>query len=179
MEVHELFATNMVVGYGRMAGRSVGFVANQPAQLAGSIDINASRKAARFVRFCDAFNIPLVTLVDTPGFLPGLGQEYGGIITHGAKLLYAYSEATVPKIAVILRKSYGGAYLVMSSKHLRGDVNYAWPQPGSPWRGPTRRPTSSTGQIAPAPDPDAKLDLIDEYRADSQPVHPGGPRLPG
>src|SRR5690606_3868027 len=120
-------APNMVVGFARMGGRPVGFVANQPMVLAGSLDINASRKAARFVRFCDCFKIPLVTLVDTPGFLPGTTQEYGGIITHGAKLLYAYSEATVPKVAVILRKAYGGAYLVMSSKHLRGDMNFAWP----------------------------------------------------
>ena len=106
----------------------VGLVANQPSYLAGVLDINASRKAARFIRFCDAFNVPLVTLEDVPGFLPGTAQEYGGIIIHGAKLLFAYGEATVPKITVILRKAYGGAYCVMSSKHLRGDVNYAWPQ---------------------------------------------------
>jgi propionyl-CoA carboxylase beta chain len=110
-----------------MGGRSVGIVANQPKVLAGVLDINASRKAARFVRFCDSFNIPLLTLVDVPGFLPGTIQEYGGIIQHGAKLLYAYAEATVPKITVITRKAYGGAYDVMSSKHLRGDVNFAWP----------------------------------------------------
>jgi len=127
LEVHRNYAQNIVVGFARFNGVSVGIVANQPNYLAGVLDINASRKAARFVRFCDAFNIPLVTLVDVPGFLPGTAQEYGGIITHGAKLLFAYGEATVPKITVILRKSYGGAYCVMSSKHLRGDINYSWP----------------------------------------------------
>ncbi|MCP9612492.1 acyl-CoA carboxylase subunit beta [Coprobacter tertius] len=127
LEVHRDYARNIIVGFARFNGQSVGIVANQPSVMAGSLDINASRKAARFVRFCDAFNIPLVTLVDVPGFLPGTGQEYGGVILHGAKLLYAYGEATVPKVTVTLRKSYGGAYCVMSSKHLRGDVNYAWP----------------------------------------------------
>lgn len=127
LEVHRDFAPNIVVGFSRFNGVSVGIVANQPKYLAGVLDINASRKAARFVRFCDAFNIPIVTLVDVPGFLPGTGQEYGGIILHGAKLLFAYGEATVPKITIILRKAYGGAYDVMSSKHLRGDLNYAWP----------------------------------------------------
>ncbi len=127
LEVHRNYAQNIVVGFARFNGTSVGIVANQPNYLAGVLDINASRKAARFVRFCDAFNIPLVTLVDVPGFLPGTAQEYGGIITHGAKLLFAYGEATVPKITIILRKSYGGAYCVMSSKHLRGDINYSWP----------------------------------------------------
>jgi acetyl-CoA carboxylase carboxyltransferase component len=126
-EVHRHYAQNIVVGYARFDGVSVGIVANQPNYLAGVLDINASRKAARFVRFCDAFNIPIITLVDVPGFLPGTTQEYGGIITHGAKLLYAYGEATVPKVTVILRKAYGGAYCVMSSKHLRGDINYSWP----------------------------------------------------
>lgn len=126
-EVHRNYAQNIVVGFARFDGVSTGIVANQPNYLAGVLDINASRKAARFVRFCDAFNIPIVTLVDVPGFLPGTTQEYGGIITHGAKLLYAYGEATVPKVTVILRKAYGGAYCVMSSKHLRGDVNYSWP----------------------------------------------------
>ncbi|MXY40764.1 MAG: acyl-CoA carboxylase subunit beta [Rhodospirillaceae bacterium] len=121
-------AANIVIGFGRMAGRTVGFVANQPMVLAGCLDINSSRKAARFVRFCDCFNIPIVTFVDVPGFLPGTAQEYGGIIKHGAKLLFAYAEATVPKVTVITRKAYGGAYDVMASKHLRGDVNYAWPQ---------------------------------------------------
>src|SRR6202020_1500909 len=126
-EVHEHFAKNIVVGFARLDGRSVGMVANQPAFLAGVLDINASLKAARFVRFCDAFNIPLVTLEDVPGFLPGVAQEHGGIIKHGAKLLFAYCEATVPKLTVITRKAYGGAYDVMSSKHIRGDFNVAWP----------------------------------------------------
>jgi len=126
-EVHKEFAKNIIVGFAHMNGRSVGIVANQPAVLAGVLDINASRKAARFVRFCDAFNIPLVTLVDVPGFLPGTQQEYGAIITNGAKLLYAYGEATVPKVTVTLRKGYGGAHIVMSCKQLRGDINYAWP----------------------------------------------------
>jgi acetyl-CoA carboxylase carboxyltransferase component len=127
MEVHAGWAQNIVVGFARMAGRTVGIVGNNPAVLAGSLDIDASRKAARFVRFCDCFNVPIVTLTDVTGFLPGADQEFRGIIVHGAKLLYAYAEATVPKVAIILRKSYGGAYLVMSSKHLRGDINYAWP----------------------------------------------------
>ena len=126
-EIHKDFAKNIIIGFAHMDGRSVGIVANQPATLAGVLDINASRKAARFVRMCDAFNIPLVTLVDVPGFLPGTQQEYGAIITNGAKLLYAYGEATVPKITVTLRKGYGGAHIVMSCKQLRGDVNYAWP----------------------------------------------------
>lgn len=127
LEVHRDYAPNIICGFARFNGMSVGIVANQPMYLAGVLDMNASRKAARFVRFCDAFNIPLVTLVDVPGFLPGTAQEYGGIILHGAKLLFAYGEATVPKVTVILRKAYGGAYDVMSSKHLRGDINYAWP----------------------------------------------------
>lgn len=127
LEVHASYAMNIIVGFARMNGRPVGIVANQPKVLAGVLDINASRKAARFVRFCDAFNIPLLTLVDVPGFLPGTGQEYGGVIVHGAKLLYAYGEATVPKVTVTLRKSYGGAHIVMSCKQLRGDMNYAWP----------------------------------------------------
>ncbi|MBQ0150685.1 MAG: acyl-CoA carboxylase subunit beta [Bacteroidales bacterium] len=126
-EVHRDFAKNIIVGFAHMNGQSVGIVANQPKVLAGVLDINASRKAARFVRFCDAFNIPLVTLVDVPGFLCGTQQEYGAIITNGAKLLYAYGEATVPKVTVTLRKSYGGAHIVMSCKQLRGDINYAWP----------------------------------------------------
>ena len=127
LEVHKNFARNIIVGFARFNGKSVGIVANQPKVLAGVLDINASRKAARFVRFCDAFNIPLVTLVDVPGFLCGTQQEYGGVIAHGAKLLYAYGEATVPKVTVTLRKSYGGAHIVMSCKQLRGDLNYAWP----------------------------------------------------
>ena len=127
LEVHQSWAKNIIVGFAHMNGRSVGLVANQPKILAGVLDINASRKAARFVRFCDAFNIPIVTLVDVPGFLCGTQQEYGGIISHGAKLLYAYGEATVPKVTVTLRKSYGGAHITMSCKQLRGDINYAWP----------------------------------------------------
>jgi propionyl-CoA carboxylase beta chain len=126
-EVHEHFARNLVVGFARMAGRPIGIVANQPAYLAGCLDINSSVKGARFVRFCDAFNIPLVTFEDVPGFLPGTEQEFGGIIRHGAKLLFAFAEATVPKITVITRKAYGGAYCVMGSKHIRTDVNFAWP----------------------------------------------------
>jgi propionyl-CoA carboxylase beta chain len=127
LEVHQHFARNIIVGFARLDGRSVGIVANQPAVLAGTLDIDASVKGARFVRFCDAFNIPLVTFEDVPGFLPGTVQEYGGIIKHGAKLLYAFAEATVPKVTVITRKAYGGAYCVMSSKHIRTDFNYAWP----------------------------------------------------
>jgi propionyl-CoA carboxylase beta chain len=126
-EVHADFAPNLVIGFGRLGGRPVGIVANQPAHLAGCLDINASVKGARFVRFCDCFNIPLVTFEDVPGFLPGTGQEFGGIIKHGAKLLYAFCEATVPKLTVITRKAYGGAYCVMSSKHIRGDANFAYP----------------------------------------------------
>jgi propionyl-CoA carboxylase beta chain len=126
-EVHEHWAKNIVVGFARMDGRSIGIVANQPAFLAGVLDINSSVKGARFVRFCDAFNIPIVTFEDVPGFLPGTAQEFGGIIRHGAKLLYAYAEASVPKITVIARKAYGGAYCVMGSKHIRTDVNLAWP----------------------------------------------------
>ena len=126
-ELQPDFAKNIIIGFGRMEGSPVGFVANQPMEMAGCLDIDASRKAARFVRFCDAFNIPIVTFVDVPGFLPGTAQEHNGIIKHGAKLLYAYAEATVPKITLITRKAYGGAYIVMSSKHLRGDINYAWP----------------------------------------------------
>jgi propionyl-CoA carboxylase beta chain len=127
LEVQSDWAQNIVVGFGHLGGNTVGVVANQPKVLAGCLDIDASDKAARFVRFCDAFNIPLVTLEDVPGFLPGTNQEWGGIIRHGAKLLYAFAEATVPKLTVILRKAYGGAYDVMSSKHIRGDYNVAWP----------------------------------------------------
>lgn len=126
-EIHADYAKNIIIGFARFNGQTVGVVANQPKMLAGVLDCNASRKGARFVRFCDAFNIPIVSLVDVPGFLPGTGQEYGGVILHGAKLLYAYGEATVPKVTVTLRKSYGGAHIVMSCKQLRGDINYAWP----------------------------------------------------
>ena len=126
-ELQKDFAKNILIGFIRLDGDTIGVVANQPKILAGCLDVDSSRKAARFVRFCDAFNIPILTLVDVPGFLPGTQQEYGGIIKHGAKLLFAYGEATVPKVTIITRKAYGGAYDVMSSKHLRGDINYAWP----------------------------------------------------
>jgi len=127
LEVQKDYATNIIIGFARFNGQSVGIVANQPCRYAGVLDCNASRKGARFVRFCDAFNIPIVSLVDVPGFLPGTGQEYNAVILHGAKLLYAYGEATVPKVTVTLRKSYGGSHIVMSCKQLRGDINYAWP----------------------------------------------------
>jgi acetyl-CoA carboxylase carboxyltransferase component len=127
MEVHRDFAPNIIIGFARLNGRAVAIIAQQPSYLAGVIDIDASVKAARFVRCCDAFNIPLLSLVDVPGFMPGPAQEHGGIIRHGAKLIYAYAEATVPKVTVVTRKAYGGAYIVMSSKHLRGDINFAWP----------------------------------------------------
>ena len=153
-EVQEHFAQNIVVGFARLDGRPVGIVANQPAMLAGTLDISSSVKAARFVRFCDAFNIPLLTFVDVPGFLPGTQQEFGGIIRHGAKLLYAFAEATVPKLTVITRKAYGGAYCVMGSKHIRTDINYAYPtaenrRHGSGRRGEHRlppRPPGSSGR---------------------------------
>ncbi|MBN2403625.1 MAG: acyl-CoA carboxylase subunit beta, partial [Spirochaetes bacterium] len=127
MEVHSRYATNIVVGFARFNGKPAGIIANQPNHIAGVLDYTSSMKGARFIRFCDCFNIPLVTLVDVPGYMPGTKQEYAGIIKHGAKLIYAYAEATVPKVSIILRKAYGGAYIVMSSKHLRGDINYAWP----------------------------------------------------
>ncbi len=166
LEVMEHYAQNIIVGFARLNGRSVGVVAQQPMVLAGVLDINSSAKGARFVRFCDAFNIPLITLVDVPGFMPGLAQEHGGIIRYGAKLLYAYCEATVPKITVITRKAYGGAYDVMSSKHIRGDVNLAWPTAEIAVMGPEgainvlyRR------ELAEAEDPDALRDkLVQEYR---------------
>ncbi len=165
-EIHETYAANIVVGFARLGGYSVGIVANQPAVLAGVLDINASEKAARFVRFCDAFNIPIITFVDVPGFMPGTVQEYGGIIRAGAKLLYAYSEATVPKLTVILRKAYGGAYDVMSSKHLGADVNFAWPTAEIAVMGPEgavkiifRR------ELAQAEDPAARQEeLVAQYR---------------
>ncbi len=126
-EIQEAFAKNIITGFFRMEGQTIGVVANQPMVLAGCLDIDSSRKAARFVRFCDAFNIPILTLVDVPGFLPGTAQEYGGVIKHGAKLLFAYSQATVPMVTLITRKAYGGAYDVMASKHIGADMNYAWP----------------------------------------------------
>jgi propionyl-CoA carboxylase beta chain len=157
LEVHRHFAKNILVGFGRLAGRTIGVVANQPAHLAGTLDIDASVKAARFVRFCDAFNIPIVTFEDVPGFLPGTRQEYGGIIRHGAKLLFAYAEATVPKATVITRKAYGGAYCVMASKHIRTDVNFAWPTAEIAVMGPEGAVNILyKREIEAAPDPDAR-----------------------
>jgi len=166
MEVQEDYAKNMVVGYIRLNGKSIGVVANQPSVLAGTLDINASVKAARFVRFCDAFNIPLLTIVDVPGFLPGMNQEYDGIIRHGAKLLYAYCEATVPKVTVITRKAYGGAYNVMSSKHIRGDFNFAYPTAEIAVMGADGAVNILfRKEIAKAKDPEAKRkELQDDYR---------------
>lgn len=166
LEVHEHFAQNIIVGFARLNGRSVGIVANQPQVLAGCLDINSSSKAARFVRFCDCFNIPLVTLVDVPGFLPGVNQEHGGIIRHGAKLLYAFAETTVPKVTVITRKAYGGAYDVMSSKHLRGDVNFAWPGAEIAVMGPEGAINIlKRKELAEAGDPDKlRTELVAEYR---------------
>jgi propionyl-CoA carboxylase beta chain len=166
LEVQELWARNIVVGFGRFGGYSVGVVANEPESLAGSLDIDASVKAGRFVRFCDAFNIPLVTFVDVPGFLPGTNQEYDGIIRNGAKLLYAFAEATVPKVTLITRKAYGGAYDVMSSKHLRGDVSYAYPQAEIAVMGPDQAMNIiARDEIARAEDPDAtKQKLVEDYR---------------
>jgi len=126
-EIHELFAANIVVGFGRLNGKAVGIVANQPLQLAGALDIDSSNKAARFIRFCDCYNTPIITLVDTPGYMPGTNQEHNGIIRHGSKLLFSYCEATVPKITLVIGKAYGGAYIAMGSKYLRTDINYAWP----------------------------------------------------
>jgi propionyl-CoA carboxylase beta chain len=165
-EVHAAFAQNIVVGFARLGGHSVGIVANQPAVLAGVLDIDSSDKGARFVRFCDAFNIPLVVLEDVPGFLPGVGQEHGGIIRHGAKLLYAFSEATVPKITVITRKAYGGAYDVMNSKHIRGDVNLAWPTAEIAVMGPKGAvEVLFRREIAESDDPEAATAArIEEYR---------------
>ena len=166
MEVHASWARSIVVGFARLNGRPVGIVANNPAVIAGVLDVNSSRKAARFVRFCDSFNVPIVTLADVPGYLPGTEQEYSGIITHGAKLIFAYSEATVPKVTVIVRKAYGGAYIVMGSKHLRADINYAWPSAEVAVMGPDgavnivfRR------EIEAAEDREARRqELVEEYR---------------
>jgi len=166
LEVHPFWAANITVGFARMGGRPVGIVANNPMVLAGVLDIDSSRKGARFVRFCDAFNIPIVTLTDVPGYLPGIAQEHGGIISHGAKLIYAYSEATIPKVTVIVRKAYGGAYLVMGSKHMRADINFAWPSAEIAVMGPDgavnivfRR------EIEAAADPEAKRkELLEQYR---------------
>lgn len=167
LEVHADYARNIIVGFCRFNGMSVGIVANQPQVMAGSLDSNSSRKAARFVRFCDAFNIPIVSLVDVPGFLPGTGQEYNGVIAHGAKLLYAYGEATVPKITVTLRKAYGGAYIVMGSKHMRNDLNYAWPSAEIAVMGPSGAvEVVFSKEVAAAEDPaKAAMEKEAEYRA--------------
>jgi propionyl-CoA carboxylase beta chain len=166
-EVQEHFAKNIIIGFSRLGGHPVGVVGNQPSQMAGVLDIDASEKAARFVRFCDAFNIPLVTFTDVPGFLPGTSQEWGGIIRHGAKLLYAFTEATVPKLTVVTRKAYGGAYDVMNSKHMLADFNFAWPQAEVAVMGPEgavniiyRRDISSS----PTPD-ERRAKLMDDYKA--------------
>ena len=167
MEVQAGFAQNMICGFGRLGGQAVGMVANQPAVLAGVLDSDASTKAARFVRFCDAFNIPLISLVDVPGFMPGPDQEHGGIIRHGAKLLYAFIEATVPRISVTVRKSYGGAYLVMNSKHIHCDVNYAWPSAEIAVMGPKgAAEVIYRKEIQAAKDPDAVLEhRMEDYRS--------------
>lgn len=166
LEVHKDYAQNIVVGFARLAGKPVGIVGNQPAVLAGVLDINSSLKGARFVRFCDAFNIPLVVFVDVPGFLPGTAQEFGGLIKHGAKLLYAFCEATVPKVTVITRKAYGGAYDVMNSKHVRGDINYAWPTAEIAVMGPKGAvEIIFKKEIAEAPDSDKVTDeKVQEFR---------------
>ncbi len=166
-EVQPDFAMNIVIGFARVGGRTVGVVANQPAVLAGCLDVDSSMKAARFVRFCDCFNVPILTFVDVPGFLPGTAQEYGGIIKHGAKLLYAYAEATVPKITVITRKAYGGAYDVMSSKHLRGDINLAWPTAEIAVMGPDGAVNITyRHEIAKSADPVAtKAKFVEEYKS--------------
>jgi len=166
LEVHGLWARNIVCGFARFGGRSVGIVANQPAHLAGVLDIDSSKKAGRFVRFCDAFNIPVVTFVDVPGFLPGVDQEHYGIITHGSKLLFAYCEATVPKVTIVTRKAYGGAYVVMSSKHIRADVNFAYPTSEFAVMGPDGAISILfRKELAEAEDPVArKEELVDEYR---------------
>ena len=166
LEVHREYATNLIVGFARLGGHPIGVIANQPAVLAGVLDIKASRKGARFIRFCDAFNIPLLTFEDVPGFLPGVDQEHGGIIKQGAKLLYAYAEATVPKLTVITRKAYGGAYDVMSSRHVRGDFNIGWPTAEIAVMGPKgAAEILFKRDLAAAKDPDAKLDeLVTDYR---------------
>lgn len=165
-EISENYAQNIVVGFGRLKGQTIGIVANQPKVLAGTIDINSSIKAARFIRFCDAFNIPILTLEDVPGFLPGVDQEHMGIIRHGAKMLYAYTEATVPKITVIMRKSYGGAYIVMNSKNIGGDFNYAWPTAEIAVMGPDGAvAVLYRRELESSEDPDAlKKELIKTYR---------------
>jgi propionyl-CoA carboxylase beta chain len=166
LEVHRGYADNILVGFARLGGRPAGIVANQPAVLAGVLDIAASGKAARFIRFCDCFNLPVVTFVDVPGFLPGTAQEWGGIIRHGAKLLYAYAEATVPKLTVITRKAYGGAYDVMSSKHIRADFNVAWPTAEVAVMGPEGAVNIVfRGELEEAEDPEGRREeLIADYK---------------
>ena len=177
LEIQPAWAPNILVGFARLGGRAVGIVAQQPAHLAGALDIDASVKAARFVRTCDAFNVPLVTFVDVPGFLPGVAQEHGGIIRHGAKLLYAYCEATVPKVTVITRKAYGGAYDVMSSKHIRGDFNFAWPSAEIAVMGAEGAVNIIfKDSIAGADDPDAERSrLVDGLRGASSRIHTSPP----
>ena len=166
MEVQESYAQNIIIGFARLDGHPVGIIANQPMVLAGVLDINSSDKGARFIRFCDAFHIPLLTLIDTPGFLPGVDQEHNGIIRHGAKMIFAYAEASVPKVSVILRKAYGGAYIVMSSKHLGGDLNFAWPNAEVAVMGPEGAVNIIyRKQLAGAEDPQAlRKELTDQYR---------------
>jgi len=178
-EVHDGWDRNVVTGYGRLDGRVVGVVANQPRVSAGTLDIDASEKAARFVRFCDSFNIPILTLVDVPGFMPGTDQEHNGIIRRGAKLIYAYAEATVPLMSVIVRKAYGGAYIVMSSKFLGSDVNYAWPGSEMAVLGPRGAVNILyRKELANADDPDARRqELMDEFREEF--AHPYGPAKRG
>jgi acetyl-CoA/propionyl-CoA carboxylase carboxyl transferase subunit len=165
LEVFPLWAMNVAIGFARLDGETIGIVANQPKVLAGTLDIESSEKAARFVRFCDAFNVPLVTFEDVPGFLPGAAQEYGGIIRRGAKLLYAFTEATVPRVTVITRKAYGGAYVVMNSKHIRGDVSFAWPTAQIAVMGPEGAVNIVyRKQLKDADDPEARRkELIAEY----------------
>ena len=163
----ELYAKNIVIGFGRMGGRTVGFVANQPLEMAGVLDVDSSDKAARFIRYCDAFNIPLITLVDLPGYLPGVDQEHAGVIRHGAKVLYAYSEATVPKLTVILRKAYGGGYIAMSSRHLGADFVFAWPSAEIAVMGPEGAANIIfRKEILSAKDPDGmRKQKVEEYKA--------------
>ncbi len=164
-EIHELFAPNIIVGYGRLNGRTVGIVANQPISLAGALDIDSSNKAARFIRFCDCYNIPIITLVDTPGYMPGTNQEHNGIIRHGSKLLYAYCEATVPRITLVIGKAYGGAYIAMGSKNLRTDINYAWPSAQIAVMGSEAAvKIMNRKDLATAKDPEElKKQLVDEF----------------
>jgi acetyl-CoA carboxylase carboxyltransferase component len=165
-EIMELYAKNIVIGFGRMGGRTTGFVANQPLEMAGVLDVDSSDKAARFIRYCDSFNIPIITLVDLPGYLPGVDQEHAGVIRHGAKMLYAYSEATVPKLTVILRKAYGGGYIAMSSRHLRADFVFAWPSAEIAVMGPEGAANIIfRKEITSAADPDAmRKQKVEEYK---------------